>query len=180
MPNATRGAAICNRMLRVMRAGNFPCTVASYCMTLKSVVLSERGSIMNFKRSVLGTALLLSTVAMSGAALADRGSGHYGGHYGGWHRGYGGVGAFLGGTIVAGALLAPWYYTGPYYYGSYPAVVEVQPAPTVYVEQPRAVQPAVSDAGSWWYYCNESRAYYPYVRECASPWQRVAPTPPSR
>ena len=135
---------------------------------------------MKLRQSVLVTAALLSSLAISGAALADRGSGHFGG-YGGWHygHGFGNVGAFIGGTIVAGALLAPWYYPGPYYYSSYPTVVEVAPsAPTVYVEQPRAAQPAASDAGSWWYFCNESRSYYPYVRECASPWQRVAPTPP--
>jgi hypothetical protein len=141
---------------------------------------------MKFRKSLLVTAALLSTMVVSGTALADRGGGHFGGHGGGWHHGFGGVGAFLGGTIIAGALLAPWYYPGPYYspgpyyYASYPTVVEVAPsAPTVYMDQPRAVQPAASDAGSWWYYCNESRGYYPYVRECASPWQRVSPTPPA-
>ena len=137
---------------------------------------------MKFNRSLLVAALTASALAFSGAALADRG-GHGGwdgggGWHGGWHGGYG-VGALIGGTIVAGALLAPWYYPGPYY-SSYPTVVEVAPAaPTVYMEKPRAAQPAAADAGSWWYYCNESKTYYPYVRECASPWQRVAPTPPA-
>lgn len=142
---------------------------------------------MKLRQSIPVTAALLSAFALSGTALAQRGPGHFGEH-GGWHsgHGFGGVGAFIGGTIVAGALLAPWYYPGPYYYPSYPAyyppypaVVEAAPsAPTVYIEQPRASQPAAADAGAWWYYCNESGAYYPYVRECASPWQRVAPTPP--
>jgi hypothetical protein len=27
----------------------------------------------------------------------------------------------------------------------------------------------------WWYWCNDSRAYYPYVKECPGGWQRVAP-----
>ena len=147
---------------------------------------------MKLRKTVLAAALL-SAVALSSAAMADRGGGWRGGHggHGGWHGGYG-VGALIGGTIIAGALLAPWAYSRPYYYSSYPAVVEYVPAaPTVYyeqprayiaqpqMEQPRAVQPAVADSGSW-YYCNESRAYYPYVRECASPWQRVAPTPAPR
>lgn len=135
---------------------------------------------MTFRRKILITAAVLSTLAISGAALADRGSGYVGGR-GGWHHGhgFGHAGAFIGGTIVAGALLAPWYYPGPYSYPSYPIAVEVAPpAPTIYIEQPRASQPAAADAGSWWYYCNESGAYYPYVKECASPWQRVAPTPP--
>jgi hypothetical protein len=155
---------------------------------------------MKLRHSVLVTAALLSAFAISGTALAQRGGGFSGGHsggHGGWHsgHGFGGVGAFIGGTIIAGALLAPWYYPGYYsgyypryypgyypgYYDTpYPTVVEMAaPAPTVYAEQPREAQPAAPDAGSWWYYCNESRAYYPYVRECASPWQRVAPTPPA-
>ncbi len=144
---------------------------------------------MKTRQSVLVTAALLSAFALSGTALAARGGGHFGGH-GGFHNGYGfgHVGAFIGGAFVAGALLAPWYYPGsyyypgPYYYASYPNVVESgSPAATVYVEQAQAptAQPAAPDAGSWWYYCNETRAYYPYVRDCASPWQRVAPTPPA-
>ena len=137
---------------------------------------------MRLQHGVLATAVLFAAVATSGAALADRGGGHFGGR-GGWHHGhgFGHVGAVVGGAIVAGALLsAPWVYPRTYYYPSYPAVVEVAPpAPTVYIEQPRAVQPAMADAGSWWYYCRESGAYYPYVRECASQWERVAPTPPA-
>ena len=141
----------------------------------------------SFRNGVLAAAVL-ATMAVSTAAMADRGGrgGHGGwrGH-GGWHGGYG-VGALIGGTIIAGALLSPWAYSSPYYYSSYPVVEYVPAAPTVYyeqprayIEQPRAVQPAAADAGSW-YYCNESRAYYPYVKECASPWQRVAPTPAPR
>ena len=30
----------------------------------------------------------------------------------------------------------------------------------------------------YWYFCPDSDAYYPYVKECASPWHRVAPQPP--
>ena len=30
-------------------------------------------------------------------------------------------------------------------------------------------------AGNYWYYCRDSQTYYPYVQECASPWDRVAP-----
>jgi hypothetical protein len=108
------------------------------------------------------------------------GGGHrHGGHYGhghgyyGYGYGYGYGAAVVGSAIVAGALLSPWYY--PSYYASYPAVVET--APTVYVEQAQSAQPIASDAASYWYYCNDTRAYYPYVQTCASPWQRVSPTP---
>lgn len=122
-----------------------------------------------------------AAAAFSGAALADRG-GH--GWHGGYHRGGGHVGAIIGGAIIGGALLSPWYY--PYYYPRYPAtVVEVVPSPApVYIEQYQPAPPAVAsaapaDAGNWWYYCADTKTYYPYVKECASPWQKVAPTPPA-
>ncbi|MEO8136304.1 MAG: hypothetical protein ABI831_20305 [Betaproteobacteria bacterium] len=144
---------------------------------------------MKTGKLVLMTAALFSAVSLSGAAIADRGghSGGHGGYRGGsYQHGYGHAGAFIGGAIVAGALLSPWYYPAyypryypTYYYQPYPAVVEVTPQPNVYIEQPR-VTPAAADAGNAWYFCNDSRAYYPYVRECASPWQRVAPQPAPR
>ncbi len=28
-----------------------------------------------------------------------------------------------------------------------------------------------------WYYCAESKTYYPYVKECPGGWQRVTPQP---
>jgi len=53
----------------------------------------------------------------------------------------------------------PGYYYPPAYYP--PAVIVTQPAaPTQYVE--RAEQP---QAG-YWYYCESSRGYYPYVKDC--------------
>lgn len=112
----------------------------------------------------------------NGGGHYSRGYGHGYGHGYGYGYGYGRAGAFFGGALVAGALLSPWYYS-PYYAASYPTVVEVSPPQMVYMEQAQAVAPAASDAGSWWYFCNDTRAYYPYVRECASPWQRVAPSP---
>ena len=32
-------------------------------------------------------------------------------------------------------------------------------------------------ASNAWYYCQGSNAYYPYVRECPTGWQQVAPQP---
>ena len=68
-----------------------------------------------------------------------------------------------------GFPIAPpvYYYPAPVYH--YPAPVVV-PAPA-YVEQ--APPPE-----AYWYYCPDSQTYYPYVRECASTWQRVTPRPP--
>jgi hypothetical protein len=69
-----------------------------------------------------------------------------------------------------------WGWPGPYYYPpAYypPAVIVAQPAaPTQYVE--RAEQPQ----SGYWYYCETSRGYYPYVKDCPSGWKAVPPAPP--
>ena len=67
-----------------------------------------------------------------------------------------------------GAPYYPYPYYDPYYY---PRTVIVQPAqPQRYIEQ------SSPDSG-YWYYCAESKAYYPYVKDCPGGWQRVSPTP---
>jgi hypothetical protein len=50
-----------------------------------------------------------------------------------------------------------------------PAPVYVEAAPAQVVQQP---------AEQYWYYCADSKTYYPYVQKCATPWQRVSPRPP--
>jgi len=70
-----------------------------------------------------------------------------------------------------GPYWGPWYYPPPYYH--YPGYAVVVPAqPTTYIEQ------GSSETAGWWYYCDASRGYYPYVKECPSGWQRVPPAPP--
>jgi len=118
-------------------------------------------------RMILAAVLVLTAMMASETALAHRG------------RVSVGVGFGFGfpGWYYPGWYPAPYYppaypYYDPYYpaYG-YPAV------PTTYVEQ--GAQPAPAQPqGQWWYYCAQAQAYYPYVRECAGGWQRVAPTPP--
>ena len=72
----------------------------------------------------------------------------------------------------------PYYYAPPYYYPPYyPAPVVLQAPRTVYVEPSPQAAPSVSSPASYWYYCPESKAYYPYVKECPVSWQRVAPQP---
>ena len=80
--------------------------------------------------------------------------------------GYWGPGPFWG---------PPWWHYPPAYY--YPAPIVVR-EPVTYIEQgaPASSAPA-ADAG-WWYYCDASKGYYPYVKECPSGWQRVPPAPP--
>jgi len=62
----------------------------------------------------------------------------------------------------------------------------------VYIEQPQYSVPPmqqnlVPPPGSapqaqqqYWYFCNDSRTYYPYVQQCAGQWQRVTPRPPGQ
>jgi hypothetical protein len=72
-----------------------------------------------------------------------------------------------------GPYWGPWYYPPPYYY--YPAPIVVRSEPVTYIEQGSS---APADSGAWWYYCDASKGYYPYVKECLTGWQRVPPTPP--
>ena len=72
-----------------------------------------------------------------------------------------------------------YYYPPPYYYAPPPVIVQPA-APPVYIEQspPAIAAPAPAPAQpSMWYYCADSRSYYPYVKECAGGWQQVAPQP---
>jgi hypothetical protein len=72
---------------------------------------------------------------------------------------------FVGGAVGFGYPWG-WWYPPPYYY-YYPVPGE----PVSYIEQGDAA-PA---AERWWYYCESSTSYYPYVRECPAGWERVPP-----
>ena len=78
--------------------------------------------------------------------------------------------------VVIGAPFYPWYYP-PYYY--YPPAVVVPAAPTTYIEKDSAH--AAPPQRSYWYNCEGSKTYYPYVKECPGGWLRVVPqaTPPA-
>jgi len=136
-------------------------------------------------RNLLLLIAAVVAITASGASFA-----HGGQRGGGWHHGAR-VGVFIGAPAFAygGWGYRPYY---PYYYPSYyyppyyyppayvvPAPVVVQPAaPPVYIERSdeQAAAPGSSD---YWYYCPDTKSYYPYVGSCASPWQRVAPRPQS-
>lgn len=89
---------------------------------------------------------------------------HGGGfHGGGFHHFHGG--GFRTRVFIGGTFFAPYYpYYDPYY--NYPPAQYIEPYP------PPPPQ-------SYWYYCPDSRAYYPYVQQCPSGWLPVAPQPPS-
>jgi hypothetical protein len=102
--------------------------------------------------------------------------GGYRGYYGGGYRGgywYGGTGIFIGGLGWWGW---PGWWGASYPYYAAPPVV-VQPAPTEYIQQAPAPQ-----AEAYWYYCQESGTYYPYVQTCPGGWVPVVPqtTPPGQ
>lgn len=73
----------------------------------------------------------------------------------------------------------PWYYPAAPYY---PPVVVAPAAPApppVYIERER--QPVSEPPPqNYWYYCAESRGYYPYVKECPGGWMQVVPQPQPR
>ena len=93
-----------------------------------------------------------------------------------------GIGIHFGYPLIGFPYYYPPYHYAPYYYPAYypPPVVVQQQAP-VYVEQDPQPAPSVqpSTPAGYWYYCADSRAYYPYVKQCPAGWQRVAPQPNS-
>jgi hypothetical protein len=51
----------------------------------------------------------------------------------------------------------------------------------VYIEQSQAASApstiATPRPSNYWYYCTNPDGYYPYIKQCGSGWQKVAPTP---
>ncbi|MGE5523129.1 MAG: hypothetical protein ACM3SS_05385 [Rhodospirillaceae bacterium] len=112
--------------------------------------------------------LLPAVALLAGLTVATAADAH-----GRHHRSHAHVGVFIGAPAFAWGY-RPYY---PYYYPPayvVPAPVVVPATPPVYVERSdeQAAAPGPSD---YWYYCPDTKSYYPYVGSCASPWQRVAP-----
>jgi hypothetical protein len=119
---------------------------------------------------------LLAASLTSSLAWAQYGYGH------GFHHGHHArAGVFIG-VPLAGAYYAPRYYYPPQYYAyPSPAPVVVAPAaPPVYVEQGAPQQAATQLSPNYWYYCRNPQGYYPYVKDCSTGWQKVAPQPSSQ
>lgn len=89
------------------------------------------------------------------------------------------VGVWIGGPMWWGppAYSSSYYYGGYYPYSYSPYVVERPVILQQRVEPSITVAPNTAQA-SLWYYCADSRMYYPHVSQCASPWQEVPATPP--
>jgi hypothetical protein len=128
--------------------------------------------------------LLAFGAVVSSPAMAQRvghGFGH--GHGSVYVRGHGG-GVGLGIALGAALIGLAYYATPAYSYPVYSTPAYVDPGPVVaasagYVQQvvPQAA-PAPAQSQGDWYYCADSKSYYPYARECPGGWQRVPSTPP--
>lgn len=85
-----------------------------------------------------------------------------------WHGGH------FRGSVWIGPAWGPVY---PYPYYAVPPTVVQQP---VIVEQPPAEyvqQTPRPDEQNYWYYCQDPKGYYPYVKKCPNGWMRVVPSP---
>jgi len=134
----------------------------------------------------LGLALMLACGALfltlpaqaAGPGGHGGGNGGHGGGFGGHGGGFGGHGGWHGGGGVGwGPWVGFWgwpdypypYYPDygyPYYYPPVAPVTVVPPAPAVAAPQ------------ASWYYCDNPKGYYPYVRSCSMGWRQVPTIPP--
>ena len=111
---------------------------------------------------------------------SDRG--HHGGHDGRWNRGWdhrdhGSSSHF---SFHLGVPLYWYPYSGysyyrsnPYYYNPYPGTVVIERQPPVYVQQ--TPPPAQQSTSSYWFFCPDTKTYYPYTQTCPSNWLQVVP-----
>jgi hypothetical protein len=124
------------------------------------------------KKLVSALLALLVLGFSAGASAGDRWDGYRGWH-GGHHRHDHGYRSSF--SIVLGApLYWPSYYRSyrPYgWYGQSPVIV--QQAPVTYVQ--RQAPPASVATQEFWYYCPDTRSYYPYTQTCPSEWLQVVP-----
>jgi len=128
--------------------------------------------------------LMIAMPAYAGGGGYYRGGGYYhggGGYYhggGGYYRG-GGYYHGSGHIVVGGGF---WFGPGwgwgpgwwgsagyPYPYYSYPPYV-IQQQPSVY-----EMQTPQRDEEYYWYFCPDSKNYYPYVKQCPNGWLKVVP-----
>jgi hypothetical protein len=126
------------------------------------------------KRAII---VVLGMVFILSLACGTPANGH-----GGWHGSHGGHGGhghdhggWYGGHFYYG-WYGPWWYPYAYpypypypYYDDYPSTGY----PSASVPVPNEPQQ------SYWYYCNDSAVYYPYVTSCRSGWVPVVPTQPT-
>jgi hypothetical protein len=126
--------------------------------------------------------VLIGTITSTSVWARDGGGWHGGGHYGGgWGYGHGGHYGHFSFGFYFNAPFYPYSYY-PYFPYQYPyyyplAVITVPATPPVYIQQsPPTTQ---QYPAGYWYYCNNSEGYFPYIKECPDGWQQVKPIPPA-
>ena len=121
-------------------------------------------------------ALLATTFGASAMAWGGRHGGDY--HYGGggyYHGDHWGSHSHFG-FYIGMPLIWPRvdYYRGYSGYTPYPVTqVVVERQPQIYVQ--RETTANNTTAPGYWYYCPDSRTYYPYAQTCPSAWLQVVP-----
>ncbi len=113
-------------------------------------------------------------------------SGGYGGGHGGYSGGHGGYSGghnwghdhgYFRGHIWIGPGWGSWWWWGPgypYYYPYY--YYPYFYAEPSFAEPPTYVQPPLREEEEYyWYFCPDSKNYYPYVKKCPGGWLRVVP-----
>jgi hypothetical protein len=118
----------------------------------------------------------------AGDALADRHPWRGGDIHGFHHRD---LGRWQGGAWRHGhhdGRLGWWWVVGGLWY-FYPRPVYPYPdpyvPPVVVAPAPAQNQPAtVVEPVQYWYYCEATRSYYPYVATCEGGWKPVPASPP--
>jgi hypothetical protein len=118
----------------------------------------------------IGRAGCIGLLVLLCSAVPGWAMGHGGFHGGGFHgHGFVHTRIFIGGGFGWWGWPGWWgpgWWGAPYpYYATSPAVV--QQAPPAYSPAPQPEQ--------YWYYCQESQAYYPYVKQCPQGWMKVVP-----
>ena len=126
--------------------------------------------------------MALMAGAVAACALATLPASAHGGRFRGPSVSFGfvfGPPVYYGPRYYAPYYGPRYYPYGPYYaYPPYPVVEAAPAAPPVYVERESAQSAPALPAG-YWYYCAESQAYYPNVKQCPGGWQQVPPQPAS-
>lgn len=137
-------------------------------------------------------AILLAGASVSGVAFAavNWNVGVYLGAPIGFNSGYYPYSSYVAPYYVTPAYYPPvpvYYPPAPVYYPPAPVYYQtVQPTPVIYTErrdgsqirtQEAPINSAQAAQRSWWYYCADAKAYYPYVKQCPGGWLRVAPQP---
>ena len=98
-------------------------------------------------KSLTKSIIAILLAAASGAALA-----HSRVHFG----------------VHVGPYWGPWWVMPPPIYYSQPIVVER--------EAPIIIDQTVAPI-DYWYFCRPANAYYPYVKDCPAPWEKVPAKP---